>query len=734
MKNVLVIHLGRGDEIVDTSFLGQTIRVERVGCAGDVEQATLLISAYDGRVDAIGLEGMPASIQLGGALRSHPVGATLGSSSRISPVVDGSGVRTGLERWGVTLADRAQPGIFSQKHILLVPGLNHDSLAQALKRHSEHIRYADPVVYFALPDFPGIGSRRMLKQVAGPTLEQLKDAPFRRITPQPGRVGKPRATRPFVWADILAGDIGAIRRYAPARLDHKAVVVNSASEEDIEDLRQRGVSIVTVLIPNIDGVDNRRGWGEASVEAILAALRPDPDSPLTEDTYLDLIADLDWKPDIRYLQPEETGINRFAFVIHPLDVSFIHKHRLFGWTRWLPDTLVENVAAWIPPIYLSRITGGQSPTTGQRVEGYLFSLGATPRQMMRQGERFTYVRLEQAARMAEQRGARIMGLGAFTSVVGDAGITVANEVDIAITSGNSLTVATTLEAAKQAVIKMGASDLTKGKVMVIGATGSIGSVCARLLAQAIFDVVLVSIEPEKLIDLKHRIHKETPGARVSIAMKPDEFISDCDLIVSATSAFGKRILDITRCKPGAVICDVARPPDINLAEAALRPDVLVIESGEVLIPGEIEFGYDIGLPPRTSYACLAETALLAMEGRFEDYTLGRNISMERVKEIYRLFKKHKFQLAGLSSFGKYISDQDVAMKRALADRLRNHPEFLEQTRLVAATKLAEIPEMAKGIKTENNSMIKWAWVAFGLTLVGVIIAQRQRSIRRKGGD
>jgi hypothetical protein len=123
-----------------------------------------------------------------------------------------------------------------------------------------------------------------------------------------------------------------------------------------------------------------------------------------------------------------------------------------------------------------------------------------------------------------------------------------------------------------------------------------------------------------------------------------------------------------------------------------------------------------------------------MEGRFEDYTLGRNISIERVKEIYRLFKKHKFQLAGLSSFGKYITDQDVAMKRALADRLRNDPELLEQTRLEAATKLAEIPEMAKGIKNENNSMIKWAWVAFGLTLVGVIIAQRQRSTQRKGGD
>jgi predicted amino acid dehydrogenase len=90
--------------------------------------------------------------------------------------------------------------------------------------------------------------------------------------------------------------------------------------------------------------------------------------------------------------------------------------------------------------------------------------------------------------------------------------------------------------------------------------------------------------------------------------------------------FGQRIVDITKCKPGAVICDVARPPDINKAEAALRPDVLVIESGEVLIPGDIDFGYNIGLPPKTAYACLAETALLAMEGRFEDYTLGRNIT------------------------------------------------------------------------------------------------------------
>ena len=728
MKNVLVIHLGEGDQVSTLTVLGQEVRLRRLGCGGDVPRVQAALAEYDGQVDAIGLEDMPAALSLGNAHRPHEAGARLAEVVHHTPLVDGSGVSAGLERWGVILADRAEPGIFAEKRILMTPGLNHDGLANALRRHSAEIRYADPVIYFAVPDFPGVGSRSTLEQFAGATLEQLKDAPFRRITPAAGVPKVARATQPFRWADVLAGDIGAIRRYAPDQLLHKIVVVDNASEEDLDDLRQRGVSIVVRLLPSLGDPgqpDGQARLSDAAAEALLAALRPDPETPLTENTYLDMIAGLDWKPDIRYLQAQEAGINRFAFVIHPLNVGFIHKAPMFGWTRYLPDALVETVAAYMPAQYISKITGGQSPTTGQKIEGYLYSLGATPRQMMKQGERFTYERLNQAARLAERRGARIMGLGAFTSVVGDAGITVAHEADIAITSGNSLTVAATLEAAKQAVIKMGASDLTRGRVMIIGATGSIGSVCARLLAQAIYDVALVSIEPEKLIDLKRRIQQETPGAQVTIATRSDELISGCDLIVTATSAFGQRILDITRCKPGAVICDVARPPDINPAEAALRPDVLVIESGEVLIPGDIDFGYDIGLPPKTSYACLAETALLAMEGRFEDYTLGRNISMERVKEIYRLFKKHQFQLAGLRSFGKYITDADVAEKRRLADTLRNDAQLLARTQAEAGARLAEIPVMAKGVGAQQDNLPRWLLLA-GLGALGLFLLRRKR--------
>src|SRR5579859_5191231 len=726
MKKILVIDLGHCSETTEIRWLGQTVQVARIGCAGDVERARQLIADHDGNVDAIALDGLPARLALGAAHLPHTVGASLTAAH--TAVVDGSGVRDGLERWGVNLAAAAQPGIFAEKQILMVPGLNHVGLAQSLSRHSHSLRYADPAVYFGLPDFPGVGARQTLDQVAAPTLEQLQDFPFRRLQPQPGQPGHARAAAPFAWADVLAGDIGAIRRYAPKRLDRKLVVVEWAGPDDLADLAQRGVSTVITLMPGLEGRGELGCWPAAVLEAVLAALRTSPEAELTENTYLDLIADIDWTPAIRELQPAQAGINRFAFVIHPLDVRFIHSHRAFKWTRYLPDALVEAVAAYIPPIYLSRITGGQSPATGQRIEGVLISLGATPRQMMRHGERFTYVRLNQAARMAERRGARIMGLGAFTSVVGDAGITVAHEADIAITSGNSLTVAATLEAAKQAVISMGMTDLTRGKAMVVGATGYIGSVCARLLAQAIFDVVLVSIEPERLIELKRRIRAETPGARVTIAARADDYLGECDLVVTATSAFGQRVVNLANCKPGAVICDVARPSDINPAEAALRPDLLVIESGEVLIPGDIDFGYDIGLPPKTSYACLAETALLAMDGRFEDYTLGRNIELERVKEIYHLFKKHGFKLAGLRSFGRYLTEEDFACKQAQAARLRGDPTEFARVRAETARRLASMPAMAKGVAAQNGAGWKpWAMLgaAAGLSTFVIWLARRR---------
>lgn len=727
MKKIAIIHLNEGVRNETVQLLGQEIEIEYVGCGGDSDKAALLIREYDGNVDAIGLEGMPAELKLGSHSRPHDTGSLLPTMAQKTAVVDGCGLRAGLERWAVILAEREHPGIFNEKRILMVPGLNHRGLTSALSRRTPSLRFADPGVYFGLPFVAGVGRKMTLEKAAERTLEQLHDAPFRRITPQPGLPSTPRYTEPFDWADILAGDIGAILRYAPHSLTHKTIVVDYALPANVEELQQRGAATLVTLMPALVNGEISR-WSVATMEALLAAIRPDPDLPLIEDTYLDLLSQMEWTPTVRHLQAEESDINRFAFVIHPLTVKFTQNHPKFRWTRFFPDPLIERIAAHIQPMYLSRMRGFVSPTTGQKVEGYLITLGLTPRQMLSRKPSFTYRRLIRAARMAERRGARIMGLGAFNSVVGDAGVTVANNSHIAITTGNSLTVAATLESAKQALRLMGMDDLTRGRVMVVGATGSIGSVCSRLLAQAIFDVVLVGREPEKLIELKRTIQAETPNAHVVISTHPDDYLGDCDLIVTATSAFGQRIVDISKCKPGMVICDVARPIDISAAEAALRPDILVIESGEVIIPGDdVRYGFDIGLPNKTAYACLAETALLAMDGRFEDYTIGRNITMEKVKEIYHLFLKHQFKLAELRTFGAFVTEEMVEEKIALAQRYHNDPALFATVQKQAKEQLRALPVVSKGVTAadKRNGIMGLLGLTAVFTLLLLIFGKRR---------
>jgi predicted amino acid dehydrogenase len=389
--------------------------------------------------------------------------------------------------------------------------------------------------------------------------------------------------------------------------------------------------------------------------------------------------------------------NRFAFVLHPLTVEYLAKHPRYSWTRHLPRALVERSAAHMPAARVGSARGGRSPATGQSIDGLIYALGATPRQMLARAPEFTYRRLDSAVRDAAARGAQIVGLGAFTKVVGDAGVTVARRAPIPVTTGNSLTIAATLETAKLTARRMGWHDLARGKAMVVGATGSIGSVCARLLAAAVRDVVLVSIEPERLAALKQKIETESPAARVEIDTSTTRWVGECDLVVTATSAFGLRVLDVSQCKPGAVILDVALPPDISAAEAAVRLDVLVVESGEVLIPGPVDFSFDIGLPRGVAYACLAEAALLAMEGRFECFTLGRDVAPDRVKEIYRLFRKHDFRIAPLRTFGQPLTDALIEEKNARAAELRRNPALLARVKADAAVRIARIPPRAKGV-------------------------------------
>jgi hypothetical protein len=176
-----------------------------------------------------------------------------------------------------------------------------------------------------------------------------------------------------------------------------------------------------------------------------------------------------------------------------------------------------------------------------------------------------------------------------------------------------------------------------------------------------------------------------------------------DMIVTSTSGAGKEILDIMRVKPGCVITDVARPLDLPASDVAKRPDVLVIESGEIDLPTKVKGMKSISLPPNVIYACLAETIVLALEGRFEVFTVGRDTEWEKVKEIYKLGIKHGMKLAAISGVNGVFSDEDIAKVVARAKKARL------TWKDGAATKVPVVKAAAK--KTVSKPPAKKATVA-----------------------
>ncbi|MHB2019335.1 MAG: shikimate dehydrogenase, partial [Candidatus Xenobia bacterium] len=174
---------------------------------------------------------------------------------------------------------------------------------------------------------------------------------------------------------------------------------------------------------------------------------------------------------------------------------------------------------------------------------------------------------------------------------------------------------------------------------------------AHLLAPQVRSMALVARNLLRLKRIAESIESES-GRSPQIYSEVAQGIVDADIIITATSSTGN-IIRAQDIKPGAVICDVSMPHDVCREVAQERPDVLVE------VPGAVDFRYDFGYPPGLALACMAETMILTLEERWENFSLGRGIRREQVEEISRLARKHGFRLAGFRSFDRQITDSDV---------------------------------------------------------------------------
>lgn len=338
--------------------------------------------------------------------------------------------------------------------------------------------------------------------------------------------------------------------------------------------------------------------------------------------------------------------------------------RKYPVARYLPTRLIEFGLKYHHPVVMSHITGVRS-NTGAEAEGWFVGCPLTPSQQIRYDEEYVYKHIAAAGQLAADQGAKIVGLGAFTSVVGDGGVSVANRLPIAVTTGNSFTVATAISGTLAAAEEIGI-DPSRAHLAVIGASGSIGRTSALVLGT---EVASVSLVGGRDMNRTNSVLQECIDRKIDakIADNIENALKDADLIVTVTSAVDA-VVKPEWIKPGAVVCDVARPRDVGPEVVKKRPDVLVIEGGVVKVPGNVDFGFTFGFEPGTAYACMSETMMLALEGRYENFTLGKTVSVEQVNEINAIAEKHGFRLAGFRSFERPITREVIDSVRRAAGR------------------------------------------------------------------
>lgn len=362
-------------------------------------------------------------------------------------------------------------------------------------------------------------------------------------------------------------------------------------------------------------------------------------------------------------------VGRFAFLIHALDLG---NYRAFEPSLGPTDD-VETAAfdrllrEAVDAIEVSRVC--LRSATGAVCEGWFIAVPFTTRGLvgLEPGHALRWIRA--AVAMGRARGADVVGLGAFTSIVTGGGARLRGS-GVGLTTGNAYTVSTALEALRRGARALG-TDPAASTCAVVGASGSIGAAVAACVAPTVGRLVLVGNPARRdalarLEALATELRRTAGTAEIALTLDPRAAVAEAELVVTATSA----VCEVIRpewLRRGAVVCDVAQPPDVSADVRRARDDVLVIDGGVVALPEPIALGWDFRFERGHAYACMAETMLLALEGRREE-AVGQRLDPARVAEMTALAAKHGFTVAGLRRGGRPIGAAELARVRASCGR------------------------------------------------------------------
>jgi predicted amino acid dehydrogenase/ribosome-associated toxin RatA of RatAB toxin-antitoxin module len=309
-----------------------------------------------------------------------------------------------------------------------------------------------------------------------------------------------------------------------------------------------------------------------------------------------------------------------------------------------------------PSFKLCDIKGFKSKT-GQTVDGSFVVATFIP-DMIDKDMWLVYSKVINACRILEKHGVGVVTLGGFTSIVAEKiGHQISNEVEVPVTTGNAFTAAMAIDGVLKASELLGL-DISKSKLAIVGGTGDIGSGCARVFVDKVKLLTVTGKTKANLKTIGSELAKKKK-AKVVATTDNKKAVKDADIVIAVASA-SAAILDVTWFKPGSIICDVGYPKNISYAPVT-REDIFIFSGGLTKPPSQIYFPIDVGLPSSdTLYGCFAESIILALEKRYENFSFGRgNITPEKIKEIRELGTKHGFEVADFYWGSKAIDESII---------------------------------------------------------------------------
>jgi hypothetical protein len=297
MKKVVSVSLGSStrDHRAVVTLLGEEFDISRVGTDGKLDAAIAKVKELDGHVDAIGLGGIDVYLYAGKHRYALRDGVRLLEAAKITPVVDGSGLKNTLEREAVRFMQDELRIDLRGKHVLMVSALDRFGMAQALVDAGADVLFGDFI--FALDLDKPVRGLHEFEELAEKYLPDACKLPFQFFYPTGKKQEKPpepKYPQYYEEADIIAGDFHFMRQFMPERLDGKIVLTNTVTPANVEELKARGVTMLVTTTPDFGG----RSFGTNVVEAALLALLGKTWSDVSPEDYERVLRELHLKPRV----------------------------------------------------------------------------------------------------------------------------------------------------------------------------------------------------------------------------------------------------------------------------------------------------------------------------------------------------------------------------------------------------------------------------------------------------